>query len=62
MLVLTATADELEDVRRSIDEVNSRQGNIDGINMPTRCEACQIFARDFEMVAMEVPLKLVSVF
>jgi hypothetical protein len=50
------------EVREALDKVNSQPGNIDQINMPTNCESCQIFARDFEAKAMEIPLKLVSSF
>lgn len=52
----------VEKVKQKLDEINSESGNIDTLNMPTRCESCQIFLRDFEARALEIPLKLVSSF
>ena len=54
------TENEYESVKKSVEAANAHKGNIDAVNMPTRCEACQIFARDFEAAAIKIPLKLVS--
>jgi hypothetical protein len=49
----------IDDVKHKLDKINSQPGKIDEINMPTKCESCIMFARDFEDKAMQIPLKLV---
>jgi hypothetical protein len=57
---VTAADMSFGEVKDTLDRVNSQPGNLDEINMPTKCESCQVFLRDFEVKAMEIPLKLVS--
>lgn len=61
LLIVSANVYDMsnEEVKKTLDRVNKHAGNLDAINMPTKCESCQIFARDFEVKAMEIPLKLV---
>lgn len=58
--LISAVDMSYDEVQRELDKVNSQPGNIDEINMPTKCESCIIFARDFETEAMKIPLKLVN--
>lgn len=61
LLIVSANVYDMsnEEVKKTLDRVNKHAGNLDAVNMPTKCESCQIFARDFEVKAMEIPLKLV---